>query len=352
MSRTDDWNKDIRDPIIFDPTLTIARFVEGRAIRARRSARSSTGPTIPRSRTSTTPCPRRSPRTIRTGCASTSRTACSRAETQVRRRPTSPASAASRCSCRARSAARSARCAARIRRAPAASPVTDDESHAMDQAIGTNAAARALTALRDDRRDRRATCRSRSRARRSTRASTTRCFHVAFLVASARPARRSSATTRTSRSTTGNAPWLPLRATYLQIGPLGIVTAPGELHPELWVGGYDGSWSWGWPLLNDTSTTATRAEPAATSTRRRSRRTCATSCSRKPACSYPVLAGLAEDYIGYIVPAYNYVLIERPVHRRGRGRSLRRGLLARPARRAARGPPDPGAAEVPLELDN
>ena len=44
---------------------------------------------------------------------------------------------------------------------------------------------------------------------------------------------------------------------------------------------------------------------------------------------YPVLAGLAEDYIGYIVPAYNYVLDpERPVHQRGRGRPLRRGLLA------------------------
>ena len=31
MSRTDDWFKDIRDPIIFDPTLTIARFVKASA---------------------------------------------------------------------------------------------------------------------------------------------------------------------------------------------------------------------------------------------------------------------------------------------------------------------------------
>ena len=42
--------------------------------------------------------------------------------------------------------------------------------------------------------------------------------------------------------------------------------------------------------------------------RRRSRRTCATSCSRTPGVKYPVLAGLAEDYIGYIVPVYNFVL--------------------------------------------
>jgi hypothetical protein len=27
-----------------------------------------------------------------------------------------------------------------------------------------------------------------------------------------------------------------------------------------------------------------------------------------PGVRYPVLAGLAEDYIGYIVPKYNYVL--------------------------------------------
>ena len=27
MSKTDHWNKDIRDPVIFDPTLTVARFV-------------------------------------------------------------------------------------------------------------------------------------------------------------------------------------------------------------------------------------------------------------------------------------------------------------------------------------
>ena len=29
MSKTDDWNRDSRDPSIFDPTLTIARFVKG-----------------------------------------------------------------------------------------------------------------------------------------------------------------------------------------------------------------------------------------------------------------------------------------------------------------------------------
>src|SRR5262245_34987209 len=37
-----------------------------------------------------------------------------------------------------------------------------------------------------------------------------------------------------------NIPWLRTRETYLQIGPVATITAPGELHPELFVGGYDG----------------------------------------------------------------------------------------------------------------
>ena len=36
-----------------------------------------------------------------------------------------------------------------------------------------------------------------------------------------------------------NTPELKSRITYLQVGPLALITNPGELHPELWVGGYD-----------------------------------------------------------------------------------------------------------------
>jgi hypothetical protein len=106
-----------------------------------------------------------------------------------------------------------------------------------------------------------------------------------------------------------NLPWLPLRATYLQIGPLGIVTAPGELHPELWVGGYDGSWSWGWPMLmhtmNDDGTPVPNQPDFTQAPQPPYMRDLVLA---KPGVRYPVLAGLAEDYIGYIVPAYNYVL--------------------------------------------
>jgi hypothetical protein len=100
----------------------------------------------------------------------------------------------------------------------------------------------------------------------------------------------------------GNEPWIPLRATYLQVGPFALITAPGELHPELWVGGYDGSWSWGWPMLNTSLPNAPNLADAPAGPYLRD------VMLDNPGVEYPVLAGLAMDFIGYIVPAYNYVL--------------------------------------------
>jgi hypothetical protein len=80
------------------------------------------------------------------------------------------------------------------------------------------------------------------------------------------------------------------------------VTAPGELHPELWVGGYDGSWSWGWPIMDTTKPNSPDLSTAPKGPYLRDL------VLANPGVRYPVLAGLAEDYVGYIVPAYNYVL--------------------------------------------
>ena len=98
-----------------------------------------------------------------------------------------------------------------------------------------------------------------------------------------------------------NTPWLPLRATFVQIGPLGIVTTPGELHPELWVGGYDGSWSWGSPLFDPSKPNLPDFNNAPKPPYMRD-------LVLAHGVKYPILAGLAEDYVGYIVPAYNFVL--------------------------------------------
>ena len=100
----------------------------------------------------------------------------------------------------------------------------------------------------------------------------------------------------------GNEPWLPVRATFAQIGPLAFVTAPGELHPELWVGGYDGSWSWGWPLYDANMPNPPRFDQAPAPPYMRDL------VLAHDGVKYPVLAGCAESYIGYLVPSYNYEL--------------------------------------------
>jgi hypothetical protein len=100
----------------------------------------------------------------------------------------------------------------------------------------------------------------------------------------------------------GNYPWIKLRSTFIQVGPLGLVTVPGELHPELWVGGYDGSWSWGWPLYDNTKPNLPQFDQAPEPPYMRDL------VLAHPGVRYPICIGLGENYIGYIVPAYNYAL--------------------------------------------
>ena len=65
---------------------------------------------------------------------------------------------------------------------------------------------------------------------------------------------------------------------------------------------------------------------------------------------YPMCAGLGEDYIGYIVPAYNYALDPAdPYIVEAEGDHYEEVYSLVAARRAARDPPDPRSAQVPLE---
>jgi hypothetical protein len=99
---------------------------------------------------------------------------------------------------------------------------------------------------------------------------------------------------------TMNPAWVRSRVTYLQVGPVAVMTAPGELHPELWVG-YDTRWSFGQPVL-----TEMRNRP---------------DLSRAPrppylrdlmlmnqGVRYALVGGLGEDFLGYIVPSINFVV--------------------------------------------
>ncbi len=98
-----------------------------------------------------------------------------------------------------------------------------------------------------------------------------------------------------------NLPWVNSRVTYLQVGPVGTITAPGELHPDLWVGTRDTRWSWGQPALtampNSPDLSTAPAPPYLRDL-----------VLMNPGVRYAFVSGLSEDFLGYIVPSYNYVL--------------------------------------------
>ncbi|MCS6915689.1 MAG: hypothetical protein RMK29_09980 [Myxococcales bacterium] len=100
-----------------------------------------------------------------------------------------------------------------------------------------------------------------------------------------------------------NLPSIETRVAYLQLGPASIITNPGELHPELFIGGYDGSRSGTYPLID-------LSKPNAAD------------LSRAPRPPYLIdimdgerahrmTWGLTMDFVGYILPRFNFVLHER-----------------------------------------
>lgn len=206
---------------------------------------------------------------------------------------------------------------------PDGTPVTQ-VSHAMDQAIGTNVAALALTTLRDAGESASELPLSFKSAQFNARVDNLG-IQVYFILGILGPHATAGYNPDEQIDDT-NTPWLPVRATYLQVGPLGLVTTPGELHPELWVGGYDGSWSFGWPLLQHAGRCMDNGADC------NEQQACNTGVQCVPTPNlprfdeapeppymrdlvlahdgvrYPIVAGCAQDYLGYIVPMYNFVL--------------------------------------------
>ena len=99
-----------------------------------------------------------------------------------------------------------------------------------------------------------------------------------------------------------NLPFVESRVTYMQIGSIGIITAPGELHPELFIGGYDGSRSYGRDIVSADNENppmlANAPGPPYLSDL----------IMDNPGVDYPLVFGAAEDFLGYIVPSYNFVV--------------------------------------------
>ncbi|HNN96604.1 MAG TPA: neutral/alkaline non-lysosomal ceramidase N-terminal domain-containing protein [Pseudomonadota bacterium] len=99
-----------------------------------------------------------------------------------------------------------------------------------------------------------------------------------------------------------NLPSAETRVAYLSFGPLSIITNPGELLPELFLGGYDGSRAGTYTFID-----LKKKNPP--------------DVSRAPKPPYLVdimegerahrmTFGLTMDFLGYIVPRYNWVLDE------------------------------------------
>ncbi len=101
-----------------------------------------------------------------------------------------------------------------------------------------------------------------------------------------------------------NIPYIESRVSYLQIGPVGIITAPGELHPELFVGGYDGSRSYGVDMIHPDNPNPPPISQAPSGPYLQEM------VMDNPGVEYALVFGLTEDTIGYIVPSYNYILDE------------------------------------------
>jgi hypothetical protein len=97
-----------------------------------------------------------------------------------------------------------------------------------------------------------------------------------------------------------NVPHVLSEITSVDIGRAQLMTTPGELHPELFVGGYDGSYTpEGQEIIRtDTNPPNLADAPGPPYLRDRARED----------AEYVLVLGLGNDMLGYLVPEYNYVL--------------------------------------------
>ena len=100
-----------------------------------------------------------------------------------------------------------------------------------------------------------------------------------------------------------NLPSIETKVSYLQLGPASIITNPGELLPELFIGGYGGEYAGKYTFIDLTKPNAPDVSKA----------------PQPPYLldvmdgerAHRMTFGLTEDFIGYIVPRYNWVLDEK-----------------------------------------
>ncbi|MBI5478821.1 MAG: hypothetical protein HY906_08200 [Deltaproteobacteria bacterium] len=96
----------------------------------------------------------------------------------------------------------------------------------------------------------------------------------------------------------GNLPHIRTEIDYVTFGPASIITVPGELFPELFLGGYDGSYRGTYALIEPDNPNPPDLAAAPPPPYLRD----------LMAGEHRMVFGLANDEIGYIVPAYDFKL--------------------------------------------
>jgi hypothetical protein len=105
-----------------------------------------------------------------------------------------------------------------------------------------------------------------------------------------------------------NVPWVRTEIAVLDIGRASILTAPGELDPFLWVGGKDGTWTpAGVPVVDTSRPHAPDLSRAPDGPYLRD-----LLLASREGVEYAFVFGLAEDFLGYFVPPFDYVLGDPP----------------------------------------
>ncbi|MBI4060059.1 MAG: hypothetical protein HY403_01380 [Elusimicrobia bacterium] len=90
-------------------------------------------------------------------------------------------------------------------------------------------------------------------------------------------------------------PWVRTEVSMLDIGPVRLLGLPGEAFPELAIGGYDGRYSFGRPVVSPEGPERDlSAAPKGPYLR---------DLIQAPV---PMIAGLANDELGYLVPGYDF----------------------------------------------
>ena len=100
-----------------------------------------------------------------------------------------------------------------------------------------------------------------------------------------------------------NMPYVNTEMALLTVGPLGFLTVPGELVPELAIGGYDGS-----HVGDPTKTIIDEDNPNPPDI---SQAPEGPYLKEQITETYSMIVGLGNDMVGYIVPEYNFQLDDR-----------------------------------------